>query len=163
MGKALREHLAQRVHVVGIDAHDVARLVGVKEADGERLHLVEHRLSRVGEEGLRDDRHQPRIEEGAEDGDGEDNAYYRDEAEQLGKICLAAAFDRIYYLFHLTDHVVGHEDIARRSRHAEQDAHEDEDHMYFIVFEQRFEEHAHGGGSAVSYFFHSSSSCLPLV
>ena len=146
--------MAQRVNVVGIYGHYIARLVGVEKAYGQRLHLVEHRLTRIRQKRLRDYRHQTGVQERAEHGYGEDNAYYSDKSEQFGKVRLSARVHGLNYIVHLTYHVIGHQNVARGTRHAQHNAQHDEYHMHLIVFEQCFEQHADCGRSAMSYLIH---------
>ena len=56
--KALADHLAQRVDIVGIIAHDIAMIVGIEIADGKVLHAVEHLLAHFFQRALRDDGHE---------------------------------------------------------------------------------------------------------
>ena len=41
LGHALADHLAQRVDVVGVNAHDIAVGMGVEITDGQALHMPE--------------------------------------------------------------------------------------------------------------------------
>ena len=63
---ALGEHLAQGVHVIGIDAHHIAVGVGVKVLDGQRLHMAEQVITDALLHTLGDGDHQPVVREGAE-------------------------------------------------------------------------------------------------
>ena len=47
VGQRLADHLAQRVDVVGVVAHDVAALVRVEVANRQVLHAVEHLLAQL--------------------------------------------------------------------------------------------------------------------
>ena len=53
-----RHQFTQGIHVVGIAAHDLAVLVGVKVAERERLHLFKHRGAKLVQKALRDIGHQ---------------------------------------------------------------------------------------------------------
>lgn len=46
---ALAEHLAEGIHVVGVDGHDVAVRMGVKVADGQALHVGEELDTQVAQ------------------------------------------------------------------------------------------------------------------
>ncbi len=52
-GKLWPDHLAQRVDIVGIIAHDIAMIVGIEIADGKVLHAVEHLLAHFFQRALR--------------------------------------------------------------------------------------------------------------
>ena len=54
----LRDHLAQRIDVVCVIAHDVAVVVRIEVTDGQILHPVEHLLAHIAQIALRDDRHE---------------------------------------------------------------------------------------------------------
>ena len=53
----LRDHLAQRIGIVRIQAHDVAVRMRVKVADGQALHLFKHLVADALERALRDRDH----------------------------------------------------------------------------------------------------------
>ncbi len=69
LGQRLADHLPQGVNVVGIDGHDVAVGMGIKEADGQCLHVVEEILSQVHHAALGDLRHQPGLQINGGDAD----------------------------------------------------------------------------------------------
>ena len=72
VGQRLADHLAQRVDVVGVVAHDVAALVRVEVANRQVLHTVEHLLAQLLERALRDDGHGAVPEERRQDADAVD-------------------------------------------------------------------------------------------
>ena len=72
VGQRLADHLAQRVDVVGVVAHDVAALVRVEVANRQVLHAVEHLLAQLLERALRDDGHGAVPEERRQDADAVD-------------------------------------------------------------------------------------------
>ena len=74
VGQRLADHLAQRVDVVGVVAHDVAALMRVEVADRQVLHAVEHLLAQLLERALRDDGHGAVPEERRRDAHGVDAA-----------------------------------------------------------------------------------------
>ena len=74
VGQRLADHLAQRVDVVGVVAHDVAALMRVEVADWQVLHAVEHLLAQLLERALRDDGHGAVPEERRCDAHGVDAA-----------------------------------------------------------------------------------------
>ena len=53
----LRDHLAQRIGIVCVQAHDVAVRMRVKVADGQALHLLKHLVTDALERALRDRDH----------------------------------------------------------------------------------------------------------
>ena len=53
----LRDHLAQRIGIVRIQAHDVAVRMRIKIADGQALHLLKHLVTDALERALRDRDH----------------------------------------------------------------------------------------------------------
>ena len=73
-GQQLREalgyHLAQGVDVVGVVAHDIAVVVGVKVAQGQVLHAVEHLYSQLFQQALGDDGHQLGPHDGGNESQG---------------------------------------------------------------------------------------------
>ena len=74
LGQSRRNHLAQRVDVVGIDRHDVAMLPLVEVADGQPLHTLENQLTQFQLRALRHVDHQAVVEVGADDADQQDKA-----------------------------------------------------------------------------------------
>ena len=66
LGDALGEHLAQGVHVVGVDAHHVAVGVGIKVLDGQGLHVAEQVVPDALLHALGDGDHQAVVGEGTQ-------------------------------------------------------------------------------------------------
>ena len=54
----LRDHLAERIDIICVIAHDIAVIVRIEIADGQLLHAIEHLLAHFSQISLRDDRHQ---------------------------------------------------------------------------------------------------------
>ncbi len=81
---ALREHLAQRVGVIGVVTHQIAVRVGVKIANGERLHVAEHLLPDPAQNTLRDGDHQARIDECGQNAADIDHGHAR---QRIGEGC----------------------------------------------------------------------------
>ena len=84
VGQRLADHLAQRVDVVGVVAHDVAALVCVEVTDRQVLHAVEHLLAQLLERALRDDGHGAVPEERRGDAHGIDAAEGGHKLQDLG-------------------------------------------------------------------------------
>ena len=63
----LRHELAQRVDIVGVEAHDIAVLVGVEVADGEVLHAAEHLLTKLVKKALRHIGHELLVDKDRDD------------------------------------------------------------------------------------------------
>ena len=63
----LADELAQRIDVVGIDAHDVAMAVRIEVLDGQRLHVLEHLDAQRPQRSLADGHHQSVIQVGRPD------------------------------------------------------------------------------------------------
>ena len=80
---ALGDHLAQRVDVVRVIAHDVAVVVRVEVADGQILHAVEHLLTQLCKRALRDDGHQLRVGDAGQKAQAVEDRENRDEAENV--------------------------------------------------------------------------------
>lgn len=53
LGHGLRDHLAQRIGIIRIQAHDIAVRMRVKIADGQTLHLGKHLVADTLERALR--------------------------------------------------------------------------------------------------------------
>ena len=66
MRQALAYHLAQRIYVVSIKAHDIPVIMGIKIAYGQILHMVEHFLAHFSQHALSDNRHKLGIEHSRE-------------------------------------------------------------------------------------------------
>ena len=61
LGHALADHLAQRIHVVCVDGHDIAVGVGVKKFDGQCLHMGEQVVTQMLHGSLGQVGHHPRL------------------------------------------------------------------------------------------------------
>ena len=80
---ALGNHLAQRVDVVRVVAHDIAVVVRVEIADRQVLHAVEHFFTHLGERALRDHSHELRINDAGYKAQPVENSQNGDEAENI--------------------------------------------------------------------------------
>ena len=58
LGKALGNHLAQRIDIIGIMAHDIAVVVGIKIFDRKPLHFIKHLLPHFFQGSLGNNCHQ---------------------------------------------------------------------------------------------------------
>ena len=81
LGNALGEHLAQGVHVIGVNAHHVAVGMGVEVFDGQRLHVSEELIPNLLLHTLGDRDHQPVIGQSAQRA-GEIQAPHHDQNPQ---------------------------------------------------------------------------------
>ena len=63
LGKALADHLAQSVGIVGVDRHDVAMGVGIEILDGQRLHVGKHLITQALQSALGNTGHQAVLQE----------------------------------------------------------------------------------------------------
>ena len=86
LGHGLRDHLAQRVGIVRIQAHDIAVRMRIKIADGQALHLLKHLVADALERALGDRDHAAVIQPRGQRAD-EVHAADRDQrADQAGKV-----------------------------------------------------------------------------
>ena len=83
---ALADELAQGVHVVGVDRHDVAVGVGVKVFDGQGLHLVEQVVPQVAQGALTHIDHDAVIAEGGDHARPHDAHQLLDVLGQAGEV-----------------------------------------------------------------------------
>ena len=129
---ALAEHLAEGIHVVGVDGHDVAVGMGVKVADGQALHVGEELDAQVAQGTLGDVDHDAGVEPGGEDAHHIDAA---DAHQRTGQRCKAG----VLLLGHGDDIVVdkGLQEQAclHIGQRADHDADEHEDAVRQIVLE----------------------------
>ena len=91
---ALAEELAQRVHVVGIDRHDVAVGMGIKIADRQRFHVGEQLLTQPAHRALAHVDHNPVIPEGAGHAEGIDHRHPHQRQSQRAEIRAGALGQR---------------------------------------------------------------------
>ena len=67
LGNALADELAQGVHIVGVDRHDVAVGVGVEVTDGEGFHVLEQLHAEIAHGALADVDHDAVVAVGTQD------------------------------------------------------------------------------------------------
>ena len=87
---ALADELAQGVHVVGVNRHDVAVSVGIKVLDGQSLHLVEQVVTQTAQGTLADVNHDAVVGVGGNDAYHHETAQLDNVLEQAGKVLRAA-------------------------------------------------------------------------
>ena len=85
-GKAAVEHLRDGIDIVGEAAHQVAGLVAVIVADGQRLQMVKQILPDGGHRALGHMHHDPGIGKGAQGAEGEQAAHHQQHSEKARKI-----------------------------------------------------------------------------
>ena len=83
---ALAEHLAQGVHIVGVNGHDIAVGVLVKILDGQALHVGEELDAQVAQGALGHVDHDAGITPGGDDAHQIDAAHLEQSAQQGSKI-----------------------------------------------------------------------------
>ncbi len=82
----LADELAQGVHVVGVNRHDVAVSVGIKVLDGQSLHLVEQVVTQAAQGALADVNHDAVVSVGSDDAHDHETAQLDNVLEQAGKV-----------------------------------------------------------------------------
>ena len=96
IGQRLADQLAQRVGIVGVEAHHFAVGVGIEIADGQQLHVRKHLVAHILEDAVRYDRHNAALQEHRhhgqqvqpghlEDGGQQARVYGRDAAGSIGQ------------------------------------------------------------------------------
>ena len=84
LGQHLADHLAQRIGVVGIVAHDLAVGMRVKVADRQGLHVREQLVPHLPQHALADDRHDARLREGRNDPQHKQDRHLQHGCRQAG-------------------------------------------------------------------------------
>ena len=130
LGDALGEHLAQGVHVVGVDAHHVAVGVGVEILDGQGLHMAEQVVPDGLLHALGHHDHVPVIGVRAQGAHQEQAAHHHQGPHQAGEV-------RVRRPQQGGDIVVDQAAQEQRARHvgdgADQDAHQDDGEAGLIL------------------------------
>ena len=129
LGDALGEHLAQGIHVVGVDAHHVAVGVGVKVLDGQGLHVAEQVVPDGFLNALGDHDHVPVVGVRTQGAHQEQAAHHHQGPHQAGEVRVRRAQQG-------GDIVIDQTAQEQRARHigdgADQDA-EDDQHEADLV------------------------------
>jgi len=160
---ALRNELADGVHVVGVMAHDVAVGVRIEILDGQALHAVEQIRSQPMQKALRYDGHQLRVQRVRADAQHVDADHRADYLYKVGPgvfpACGRAVGVAVFYapaddLYHIVEKDRGGGVGDRREDQAE----EHRDHGGFMVFEEIFHQSSEStfARSAVRNAFHFS-------
>ena len=158
---ALRNELADGVHVVGVMAHDVAVGVRIEILDGQALHAVEQIRSQPMQKALRYDGHQLRVQRVRADAQHVDADHRADYLYKVGPgvfpACGRAVGVAVFYapaddLYHIVEKDRGGGVGDRREDQAE----EHRDHGGFMVFEEIFHQSSEStfARSAVRNAFH---------
>ena len=82
----LRQHLPERIGVVGVQAHDVAAGMGVEKADGQRLHMGKHLVTDGFQNTLCHHDHEPVIEQRPQNAGGVQHAQSCQRSRQTGEV-----------------------------------------------------------------------------
>ena len=90
----LVDHLAQRVCIVCVKAHDGAVCILVKITDRQRLHMLKHLVADALEHALSDRDHSPRVEEGGHNTKGKNAGQHSQRRVELREIRVLVADQR---------------------------------------------------------------------
>ena len=138
---ALAYELAQGVHVIGVDGHDIAMGMGVKIPDGKRFHVFKQFDAQRAHGSLAHVDHDPVVGVGAQDADGVDAAHPKKRSGQGREV-------RLFHLCQRNNVVVDqalHEKRALKRRQGGADnAEDDQEKRKFIVLQHVSEHPAHG-------------------
>ena len=135
-GDGFGHELAQRVDIVGVEAHDIAVLVGVEVADGKILHAAEHLLTELVEKALRHIGHELLVDQDRDDREHIE----RDEQRQDGdELCFGGdPVARDVPLFDDLNDILHEKRRDRRDDGREQDARERDGREHRIVGKELF-------------------------
>ena len=86
LGDRLADHLAQRIRIVGVKAHDRAVGTLVKIADRQGLHMFEHIVPHFFQNALSDINHHSGVSKGRRHSHKEDTGKDRKRTVKSGKI-----------------------------------------------------------------------------
>ncbi len=138
---ALTQKLAQGVHVVGVDGHDITVGMGVKIPDGKGFHVLKQLDAQRAHGSLAHVDHDPVVGVGAQDADGVDAAHPKKRSGQGREV-------RLFHLCQRNNVVVDqalHEKRALKRRQGGADnAEDDQEKRKFIVLQHVSEHPAHG-------------------
>ena len=144
-GERLPYQLTERVDIVGVTAHNVAVLVGVKILDGQVLHFCKQCLTHLAQKALRNARHQLRFQCDGNDGNG----IKADQNTNLGDDVVLSFLPRHAVLPRVGNRVGNflEEDCGNGRGHGtEDDANNRNGKQNGIIFKQHFDqafEHSH--------------------
>ena len=151
IGKALADELAQGVDIVGVVAHDVAVAIGVKVADGQILHVVEHLLTQLFQRALGDNGHHLRVEGTCDEADHIHGHQDSHKAENFSGDRRPVA--ALIALVHHGDDLLQEDRRHGAHESVDQDADQRDRQQHRIEFKQGLEqsaEHALGGAAAAA-------------
>ena len=146
LGDALGNHLAQCVDIVGVIAHHVAMVVGVKILDGQILHAVEHLFAHLGKRALGDDGHQ--LVEHRACRQAEHIEHHQDEHKTENLSAYSGPVPRLPALLHQGDDVLHKDGRDRTDNGVKQDAGQGHREHHRIEAEQHLDK-AHQNGGAI--------------
>ncbi len=137
-GDRLCDELTERIDVVGVIAHDVAVLVGVKILDRKILHLLEHRAAHLAEKALRDIRHELGVQRDRHKRDGV-HAHEEEDLRQNFGFCqlpVAADLPKLDHFGHALQEYGG----DRRGDRREDDTNDGDGDQRGVKTEEHFEQ-----------------------
>ena len=95
LGDRLGQKLTHGVHIVGVQAHQIAVGIGVKKAQGETLHLFKHLIPQLAQSALGDVHHNPVVGEGGQRADEIDDAHEEDVVIDHPHVGICAVFHQL--------------------------------------------------------------------
>ena len=155
LGQGLGDELPQGIGVVGVVAHHVPVGVGVKIADGQGLHVVEHVIPDGLQAALGDQDHQAAVEEGTHHADEVDGGHGQQHPGQTRENGVLLQQQGGNVLVHQYLHEHGTADVGHRGdQHAQAGQGEDALGMAGDVGHEAVD----GGGAVLGLVGHCGSS-----
>ena len=94
LSQGLRDHLTQRINVIGIDRHDIAMGVRVEIGDRQRLHVSEDILTKVPHGSLRNVDHDDILRKRSEDAEPVEQGHPADRRRKRSEIRIRRCQER---------------------------------------------------------------------
>ena len=154
----MRDHLAQGVNIVGVIAHHVAVIMGVKILDGKVLHAVEHLFAHLGKRALGDNGHQ--LVEHCARRQAEHIEHHQDEHKVEDLPAHGGPVSRLPALLHQGDDILHEDGGDGADDGVEEDAAEGHGEHNRVKAEQHLDQPQQNGGafraggSLLSHFQH---------
>ncbi|KFI56632.1 HAD-superfamily hydrolase [Bifidobacterium callitrichos DSM 23973] len=131
----LGDHLAQRVDVVGVQAHHVAARVRVEIAERQLLHVPEHAVAQPTHESLGDECHEDGLDARGHDADRVEAGEREDGAEQRAEVAFRRLrMDERHDV--VVDESLDEQIAAHVGEHGDEDARHDDGVLHAVSGEQ---------------------------
>ena len=127
--EALRDHLTERINVVGVVAHDITMRVRVEVGDRQRLHVFEHIVTDISQNVIGDHEHDLALEEVRDNAKHEEYGDGADPVRKAREVLVSACKKRLDIV---VDQVFDEHVSQNRCDRCHDDAEENDAQKYLV-------------------------------